>query len=350
MTATETYDSDPWAELERAGRVAPVSEEVLLATRVAVRRAATTETLHTKVVRVRRRRLRRTAVALVAAAVVAGGAVTVRLGDHQVGGSPAAAAVLERAARVALAQHDPVVRPGQYLKLTSVQVTWGAAYGRDNKILRGADGRLATFEERQTRTIWIPYDVDADWTVSERTTVLHHGTTDPRFQDHVAPSRTYRMPSGAKPGSHSYTKTYDPHWYASLPHDPAKLLRTIRATIGGEGSGAAYDFSEIYSEVLRSGLAPASVRSAVFSALSKTPDLVVEHDVTTLDGRAGIAIGTRDGTSQLIFDAKTGQYVGERGSDPDFPDVPGMDADKTTLLSSVTTAVVEHAPRAKRAR
>jgi len=347
MTITDTHLTDPWSELQRAGQVPPVSEEALLAARAAVRRAATTETLRARVLRVRRRRLRRTAVALVAAAaVVAGGAVTVRLGDHQVGGTPAAAAVFERAARAALAEHDPVVARGQYLKVTLVQQTWGASYGRHH-ILTGKDGRPATFEEQWTRTIWIPHDIDAAWTFREHTTVLRNGTSDPSLQDRAEPSRTYRQASWAAPGSPRHLQTYDPHWYASLPRDPAKLLPAIRKAIGGDGSGAAYDFAEIYSEVLRSGLAPAAVRSAVFSALAKTPGMVVEQGVTTPEGRPGMAIGARGGHFQMIFDATTGQYVGERGTDPDFPAVPGLDADKTTLLSSVTTAVVGHAPKVR---
>jgi RNA polymerase sigma-70 factor (ECF subfamily) len=349
MTTTETdaLPDDVWAELERAGHVPAAPEEALLAARAAVRRAATTQTLRSAVGQARRRRRLRAVLALgVAACLVAAGAVTVRLGDRELSGSAATAAtVLERAAHATLAQRDPVVGPGQYLKVRWIQRTWGSASGAGGKTLRGRDGRLATYEEQWIRTIWIPRDVHAAWTFSERTRVLRNGTTDPRFQDQVEPARTWRQPSLATPGTRSYTATYDPDWYASLPRDPAKLLRALRTALGGEGSGADYDFSEIYSEVLRSGLAPARIRSAVFEALAKAPDMVVQRGVRTLDGRAGVAIGARGGTFQMIFDTTTGQYVGERGTDPDFPDVPGMDADKTTLLSAVRTAVVDHAPR-----
>jgi len=346
-TDTHTSPIDPWTDLRRAGQVTPVSDEALQAARAAVRRAAMTETLRAKVLRVRRRRLRRTAVGLAAAVVVVSGAVTVRLGDHHVGGSPAAAAVLKRAARATIAQHDPVIGPGQYLKVTLVQRTWGTASGRGGKTLRGKDGQLATFEERWTRTIWIPHDIDAAWTFRERTKVLRNGTTDPALQDHAEPNRIYRQASWAAPLSPYHLQTYDPRWYASLPHSPQALLKAIRKAVGGEGHGAAYDLQEIYSEVLRSGLAPATVRSAVFSALAKTHGLEVEQGVSTPAGRAGVAIGARGGRFQMIFDAKTGQYVGERGTDPGFPAVPGLDADKTTLLASVTTTVVDDAPQVR---
>lgn len=352
MTPTDTQPADPWTELERAGEVPPVAEEALIAARVAVRRAATTETMRAKVASARRRRRLRYAVAAgVAASVVAAGAVTVRLGDHEVGGAPAAAAVFERAAHAALAQHDPVVGPGQYLKITLVQRTWGESSAANGKTLVGSDGLPATSEERWTRTIWIPHNVDSAWTVREGTKVLRNTTTDPRYADPGGEApHTYRQPSWAVPSSPRYLFTYDPAWYASLPRDPQALLKAIRKAIGGEGSGAAYDFQEIYSEVLRSGMAPARIRSAVFSALAHSPGMVVQQHVTTPDGRAGIAIGARGSRYQMIFDASTGQYVGERGTNPDFPDVPGMDRDKTTLLTSVTTTVVDHAPKAEMAR
>ncbi len=340
MTVTDP-SLDPWNALVRAGEVPPVSEDALLAARVAVRRAATTETLPARVAHLRRRRRLRYAIALGAAAsIVAAGAVTVQLGDHEVGGSPAAAAVFERAAQVALAQHDLVVGPGQFLRIATVQQSWGAAYDRHGKV-RIVDGRPAVYEERWTRTIWIPHDIDADWTVRQHSVALRDpaGIETPSF-----PSTTRRDPSWARSGSSRHLYTYDPDWYASLPRDPQALLRAIRTEHGGEGSGMAYEFEEGYSEVLRSGLAPASVRSALFSALAQSPDMVVEEGVTTPTGHDGIAIGARGRHFQMIFDTATGAYVGDRGTDPDFPDVPGLDADKTTMLTSVRTTVVDHAP------
>jgi hypothetical protein len=343
MTDIETID--PWTELARAGQVPPVPEDTLLAARAAVRRAAYTETLRGKVVRARRRRVRFALAAGLVAASVAIGAVKVNLGDHELGVSPAAAAVLERAARAADAEADPAVRAGQYLRITLVEQRWGAQYGDGNQVLIGKDGRPATTEDRHTRTFWIPADVDADWVIREETKVLRYGTTDPRYRVGAEPARTWRQPSLSKHGSSAYLRTYDPDWYASLPRDPQKLMDAIsRAAAGREGTGIAYDFEEVYSEVLRSGMAPADIRSALFTGLAETPGMVVEHGVTTLDGRSGVAIGARDSRFRMIFDSQTGRYLGERATDPSFPATPGLDADKTTWLTSVTRTVVDHAP------
>ncbi len=69
------------------------------------------------------------------------------------------------------------------------------------------------------------------------------------------------------------------------------------------------------------------MKSAVFSALAKTPGMEVRGNVTTLSGRQGIAIGA--GSFQMVFDATSGAYVGERGTDPDLPAGWGIDGDRT---------------------
>ncbi|MGZ6734279.1 MAG: hypothetical protein ACXVDH_06495, partial [Nocardioides sp.] len=67
--------------------------------------------------------------------------------------------------------------------------------------------------------------------------------------------------------------------------------------------------------------------------------------VTAPDGRRGIAIGA--GAFQMVFDAKSGAYIGERGVDPDLMGHGGLDGRGSTLLSSITTTVVDHAPPAR---
>lgn len=72
----------------------------------------------------------------------------------------------------------------------------------------------------------------------------------------------------------------------------------------------------------------------------------VIDDVAQLDGRRGVALtfGGGDGL-QMIFDVKTGEFIGERDISPDLPDVPGLGADKATYLTSVSTEVVDSAPQ-----
>jgi hypothetical protein len=349
MSTGTSTPIDLWDELERIGIVADTPEDALLTARVAVRRAARTESLCADVLRARRRRRVRIAtlaVGTVAASVVFG-VTRLNVGGHQVGPSSAAASVLERAADVTLAQHDLVVGPGQYLRVRLVEQSWATRSGSNSKVSTGADGRPAVSEERRTRTVWIPHDIKQPWIIRNRTTVVRNNTTDPTLQEPNQPTSTWSQASWAAPHQGRYIEEYDPAWYATLPRDPAELLKTLRAHSGAEGSGTAYDFEEIYSEILRSGVAPADIRAALFKGLAQTPGMRVENDVATLNGHRGIGIGYGASTWQMVFDATTGRYIGERATDANFPAVPGLDADKTTWLTSVTTTVVDRAPEGK---
>jgi hypothetical protein len=272
------------------------------------------------------------------AATVALGLMKIDIGGHDVGASPAAAKVLERAAEVTLKQSDPVVGPGQYLRKTLVQQTWDEGVG--------SDGKPFAVQTRWTMQIWIPYDRDQNWIRRERTTLV--STTSQEAAERVRleakqSDGTWTLPSWSDKAGKSYIKTYDPAWYATLPRDPQKLLAKLKGEDQGDGSSTDYYFNEVFSEVLRSGVAPADLRAALFKGLAETPGMKVDDDVATLDGRRGVAIGYGKG-KQMVFDRKSGAYIGERATDPDFPNVPGLDAHEPTFLTSNRTDVVDSAP------
>lgn len=353
----QSGETELWAELERAAVVPAVSERALHAARAAVREAALTETLRAEALRadtLRLRRRRRVRIGAVVAGAVAAsmllGLTRLELGGHQVGATSAAAAVLERAADATLAQSDLTPGPGQFLRVRLVERSWTSFADDAGKVLVGDDGRAALTQEERTRTLWIPQDGTSPMTVREGTTALRSNSNDRRFQARGEATRTWRQPNWSLRGTRGYLKTYDPQWYATLPRDPAKLMAALRGQSGAEGSGTDYDFAEIYSEVLRSGIAPADIRAALFTGLARTPGIRLDDDVRTLDGRKGVAIssGSKSGYSWgMVFDAGTGRYIGERATTRDFPAVPGVDADRTTWLTSVTTEVVDSAPRAR---
>lgn len=293
---------------------------------------------------------RRSLVVTAAVAVVVGlGLTRIDLGGTSVGATPAAAAVLQKAAGMASAEPDLVVGPGQYLRITLVQQSWNVLTDPDHSPTVGSDGRIDAWQERWTRQIWIPYNTDADWTFREHTKVLRSNSTDgidrARSEADLTGVTTYKRASWSKRGTTGYIPTYDPQWFANLPRDPAEMLPTIRRAISpGDGSSSAHLFDEVYSEVLRSGLAPANIRAALFDHLASSPGTKVVDAVTNLEGSPGVAIAYGDAGKQLLFDPANGRYIGERASDPTFPDVPGLDQAKTTFLSSTTTAVVDSAP------
>jgi hypothetical protein len=271
-------------------------------------------------------------------ATVALGLIKIDVGGHDVGASPAAAEVLERAADVALQNPDPVAGPKQFLRITLVQQSW------DDIV--PSDGKPAAVQTRWTMQIWIPNDRDNDWVRRERTTLVSSTSKDAAEQvrrDAEQTDGTWTLPSWSDKAGKSYIKTYDPAWYATLPRDPQKLLAKLKGEDQGDGSSTDYYFNEVFSEVLRSRIAPADIRAALFKGLAETPGMKVVDDVATLDGRRGVAISYGKG-KQMVFDQKSGAYIGERATSPDFPDVPGLDADKTTFLTSSRADVVDSAP------
>lgn len=289
------------------------------------------------------------------AATVALGLTKVDIGGHEVGASPAAAAVLERAAKVTLRTANPVVGPGQYLRITLVEQSWGAFYdknvgktvGKTNSIDIGSDGKPVVFEARRTRQIWIPHNHHAAWTVRDGSVPIRNVSKDSAAYNRGEPTTTIDEKSWAdKTNKRMYLKTYDPAWYAALPRDPEQLIARLTNEEDGDDTSPGQLFEEVFSEVLRSGVAPADIRAALFKALAARPEMKVVDDVANLDGHRGVALQYRGSHWQMLFDRATGQYIGERATSPDYPNVPGLDADKTTWLSTVRTEVVDSAPHA----
>jgi hypothetical protein len=84
---------------------------------------------------------------------------------------------------------------------------------------------------------------------------------------------------------------------------------------------------EATEPVLKSGVAPADIRAAVFRALAKEPQVRFAGGVAPVDGDP--AVGIRMGRGeQLLFSKKTGQYLGTKSDPPDedsepMPGMPG---------------------------
>lgn len=109
------------------------------------------------------------------AATVALGMTTVDIGSHEVGASPAAAAVLERAADIAIKTSDPVVGPGQYLRITTVERSWMSPMDLTKL---GSDGKPLYYESLRTQHAWVPHDRDDTWVFDERSVVTDRVSTD----------------------------------------------------------------------------------------------------------------------------------------------------------------------------
>lgn len=236
---------------------------------------------------------------------------------HPGGATPAAAALLGRAADAAIGARDPVVGPDQYLHITTDAVTSSGS--------QLADGTFIGWLDRAVIEQWIPGDPSRDW-------VLRQGPVVPyRFFTPGDRERAHRL--GLLPAARaqsSLTHSQDgaffgpvtPTWQtptaaflASLPRDPAQLLRRIRHDAGDSGQSRDGEALVTIADALRSGIVPADLRAALFRTAQLIPGVRVVDTATNLDGRTGVAVGRDEGhefRQDIIFDPQTGQVIGER--------------------------------------
>ncbi len=283
--STPTLDDHVWAELEAAGRVPAPPEQVLLDTRVALRRAATTETLRRDVVRIRsRRRLwARTAVGVVAAAAVAA-----TVGVVDLGGTPApsaaAASVLTRAAAELDALPPP--GPGQYLTVRTVTI-------RGN-----ADGSAPSSDE-VTET-WLP---TMDTPGMERVTLSSGAATDALL-----------LPLSRSSESGGERRSL----YATHPSDPVRLLSALRQLARAEGDGASDGTASVWQTafgVVSDNSAPVELKSDVLRAVARLDGVAVVARSIRVGDRRGEAVGLSDQphATWLVFDKTSHDYLGVVG-------------------------------------
>ena len=292
------------------------------------------------------------------AATVALGLMKIDIGGHDVGASPAAAAVLERAADVTIKTSDPVVEPGQYLRITTVEKDWGSPElvnpdpaapppdKIDESVPVGSDGKPIVFQTLRTQHMWVPYDRADTWVFDEESHRLRNISIDGEKYPGGEKHHVWTSKGGASTNWHGYSKYQDASWYASLPRDPERLLETLLK------GGPSYDPREHYEEldlavspVLTSGLAPADIRAALFRALAKEPQVRIVDGITHVNGKDAIAL--RMGYAlEMLFDRDTGQYIGNQYRGTDFPIIPGVvGPDDPTSVTTVTLDVVDSAPK-----
>ncbi|KRC65994.1 hypothetical protein ASE12_15255 [Aeromicrobium sp. Root236] len=302
-----------------------------------------------------RRHVRRTLiVAGAVAATVALGLTRIDLGGHDVAGSPAAA-VLEHAADVTIKASDPVVGPGQYLRISTVQEGWtyrGYFYPEGEApdkvtVDVGDDGRPQFFKVRSVDRTFIPYDHDqGTWVFTQDSTIVQHMSSDHTPYDDGPSHEAWTSKGGATSKIREYSKYLDADWYASLPRDPDALLKELLKDAHHYAPIEHYvALEEAAAPVLTSGVAPADIRAALFRALAKEPKVRISDDAPVLDGRQTFALHI--GYSDLLFDKETAQYAG-RQEIPDpadgEPRVPGLGPHEPQSVTTFHVDVVDTAP------
>lgn len=274
--------------------------------------------------------------------VVAGGVAAtlvltnvVGLAGWRGGADPAAADSLGQAAAAAITTSDPVVGPGQFLKITTTAVY-------------SASGDYGTYLESENGQMYIPADHDDDWVwVRDPSTVVQTfgpGSEKQAASDHTTsvPTELVRAPKGAFYNGRPMDFGLD-----ALPRDPQQLLNYIYRTTAGAGVSPDGEALVFIADTLRTGVVPADLRAALYRALAGIPGVEITDNQATLDGRTGVAFGRDESNGirqEIIIDPTTGEVIGERYvvlKDGVYPGVPAGSVGGST---SVSTSVVDSEP------
>ncbi|MGO4455018.1 CU044_5270 family protein [Arthrobacter sp. RAF14] len=263
---------------------------------------------------------RRVILGAVAAGVAVAGVVAVEaLRPPQLTASAEAAAVLNEAADAAIEASDPVLKPGQYLKVDMLMDS-GGSYGQ-----------LRWSARSVTRT-YVPADRSGTWVLKrEKQIPLSFSSPEAKaFYGEAAAGAAHDKRPG-NPFTGYVVRAKAGHFFdrpttilngipieeeATVTRDPKALLELIRQRTQGAGQSPDLEVLVTIADTLRTGVVPADLRAALFRAAALIPSAVLSDRQATMDGRTGTAVGvavpggiTRE---EIVVDPGTGEMIGQR--------------------------------------
>ncbi|MBW8762040.1 MAG: hypothetical protein JF592_05570 [Microbacterium sp.] len=291
--------------------------------------------------------------------------------------SAAAVAVLNDAAGKVLAGTDPVVGPGQYLKVSETYELvslWDADADPATSDEYVAGFNTSTFENsegavraRGVRDLYVPSDRSGDWILDDRFVnevldVYGDQAALPAYQRLVEsyperdadPGGLERLPAGLQswdPETTSDDQFFDPfrEFYDEMPRDPDRLLSWYRQHLS-TSDDSGYLFSYI-TRALGTDLMPADLRVATLHVLGLLGGVDVAGQtgtVTTLELRTRLGEGSDLGeehVQQVDIDTDSGRIVGYRDSYPTGRSTRVVPADIPWTTWSIEVSVVDEAPQ-----
>jgi RNA polymerase sigma-70 factor (ECF subfamily) len=301
---------------------------------------------------------RRVALASAAAAMLVGAfvAADVIVPGSRGGATAEAAEVLNNAAAATIQTSDPVVGPGQYLRIDTTSVYASGVVLGDP----GGDRRTVEWLDKSSDHLYIPADQTSEWIWDRKaripTTFFSEDAkaAATKYQQSQAgdPIRTgelLRAPGGNFYGEPQrlFARTPIDKGVENLPRDPQALLVTIR-----ERDNPDRTENETLGSIaaaLRTGVVPADLRAALYKAAALIPGVTVVDREANLDGKVGIAIGIEDPVREtrmdIIIDPTTGLLIGERTVTLTAGETyPAFPAGTAIAWTSVQTSVVDSAP------
>jgi len=254
--------------------------------------------------------------------------------------SATAAEALRSAADVSITTSDPLVGPGQYLKVTTEAAY--LAYESD------ADGQLSAYLSPSTTETYIPYESGQDW--------VQKVTAEPATEFYGEASRAAAQrdwEETVRGGVVRVARAADDDFAQSeelggeiadvpLPDTPEQTLVFLHEGPYGDGTD---DGALAYAaQLLREGTMPASQRSVLYRALALLPGIRITDGNAVLDGRTGIAfsLDADPGAREIIVDPTTGLFIGERTLTAIA--TGAVPAGTEQEYTAVSTTVVDQAP------
>jgi hypothetical protein len=262
------------------------------------------------------------------------------------GGGPAAASaaqVLNDAAQRTIQTADPVVNPGQYLKIDSTNL-WGGSTTDEH-------GKQYQWLDTEKMTMYIPANRDDEWVWQRSgrtpTTFFDEASKEYAHRTHTGfTGELLRGENGAFYGPGTESSFPSPSYLDALPRDPSVLLDDIYQKTVGQGKSIDGEALAFIADLLRTGVIPGELRAALYKAAALIPGVTVTDEQATLDGRKGIAIGRVEDSSHfrqdIIIDPNNGLPIGERQvlTEP----LGTMPAGTATTWTTVETSVADTAP------
>jgi hypothetical protein len=303
-------------------------------------------------IRIRRRIVMASAAAAFLVGVIV--AADVVLPDRP-GATAEAAEVLNNAAAATIQTSDPMVGPGQYLKIETTSLTGSG--------MQAADGSDVSWQETTGGQVYVPADREGEWVWNRDERVPLESSSEAakaaaaemrkRNASSLWPEGQpvlvgiQRAPRGAFYGNEPAVIIGTPLTEAgSLPRDPRALLDLIYERTKDAGKSPEREAFVTIADGLRTGVVPADLRAALYKAAALIPGITVADRQATVDGRSGIAIGlpSPDGVTRtdIIIDPASGLVIGEQ--DVLVKDYPGSPAGTVSGWTSVRTSVVSSAP------
>lgn len=297
------------------------------------------------------RRTRRRGVKIAGLSALGAGVLTVALvatniaglANWRGGAEPAAAEVLHSAALATLETSDPVVGPGQFLKLSTTAMNAVGVQSENG-------GEFVNFLQIVSDELYIPADRGDDWVWHRHPSDIQ-GTFGPESEvaarkwvdSNANFEELLQAPAGGFYGGNSDAGYSD---LADLPRDTEELLAHIRLVTVGQSHSPDDAAMTFIVERLQTGAVPADLRSALYNAAALIPGVTITEEQATLNGQTGIAIGRDEANlerQEIIIDPETGMYIGRRQVTlSGYDDIP---AGTVTGWSTITATVVDSAPQ-----